>query len=256
MAGDSARIVANVKAALKSRDMTYADLAKRIGLSEASVKRVLSRGTLSLRRLEQICDAIGTSVPEVVQLMQGSPVERTEMLTLDQEKALAADPKLFVCYHLVANGRSNREIETELRVAPRALQQWLTRLKALQLVTLTTGARARVKAAIAVKWRPNGPVHRMYEREVRGEFLQSLFGEQREAMHFRSAELSEASCRILQRKLDRLAADFRDLADLDGALPSSGKRNVGFLLAMRPWVLSRFVKIATEATRPTPESKS
>jgi transcriptional regulator with XRE-family HTH domain len=247
--------VANVKAVLKLRSVTYAKLAARIGLSEASVKRVLSRGTLSLRRLEQICDAIGTSVPEVVQLLRGSSVERAEMLTLDQEKALAADPKLFVCYHLVANGRSNREIETELRVAPRAVQQWLARLKTLQLVTLTAGARARAKATVAVRWRADGPVHRMYEREVRGEFLQSLFGEQREAMHFHSAELSEASCRILQRKLDRLAADFRDLAELDGTLPSAGKRNVGFLLAMRPWVLSRFVKIATQATRPTPASK-
>jgi transcriptional regulator with XRE-family HTH domain len=102
MAGDSARILANVKVALRTRGITYAQLAGRIGLSEASVKRVLSRGTLSLRRLEQICDAIGTSVPEMAQLMRGSSAERVEELTLDQEKALAADPRLLACFHLVA----------------------------------------------------------------------------------------------------------------------------------------------------------
>jgi transcriptional regulator with XRE-family HTH domain len=242
MNGDSARIVANLKAALRTRGVTYAALAKRIGLSEASVKRVLSRGTLSLRRLDQICGAIGTSVAEVVQLLRESADERAETLTLEQEKALAADPRLFACYHLMANGRSNREIETELRAAPRAVQQWVARLKALGLVAQSSRSRARAMATVAVKWRPDGPVRRMYEREVRTEFLHSLFGAEREALHFCSAELSPASCRVLQRKLDRLAAEFRDLADLDSTLPSSEKRNIGCLLAMRPWVFSRFAK--------------
>jgi transcriptional regulator with XRE-family HTH domain len=240
MAAESARIVANLKAALRARSVTYAALAKRIGLSEASVKRVLSRGTLSLRRLEQICEAIGTSVVEVVQLPRGTAAELAETLTLEQEKSLATDPRLFACYHLVANGRSNREIEAEMKAGPRAVQQWLGRLKALGLVARSSKLRARVTAAVAVKWRPDGPVRRMYEQEVRKEFLHSLFGTEREALHFRSAELSPASCRVLQRKLDRLAAEFRELADLDSALPSNGKRNVGCLLAMRPWVFSRF----------------
>jgi transcriptional regulator with XRE-family HTH domain len=252
VAGDSARIVANVKSALRARGVTYADLALRIGLSEASVKRVLSRGTLSLKRLEQICEAMGTGVPEIVQLTRGSPEELAEMLTLDQEKALAADPKLFACYHLVANGRRNREIEVDLLASSRTVQQWLATLKALGLLAQSSGTRARAKATVAVKWRTDGPVRRMYEREVRDEFLQSLFDAGREALHFRSAELSEASCRILQRKLDRLVAEFRDLADLDGALPSAEKRNVGLLLAMRPWVFSRFVKVVSDAAQKKP----
>jgi hypothetical protein len=113
-------------------------------------------------------------------------------------------------------------------------------LKALGLVAQSSRLGGRATAAVAVKWRPDGPVRRMYEQEVRKEFLHSLFGAEREALHFRSAELSPASIRVLQRKLDRLAAEFRDLADLDSALPSAGKRNVGCLLAMRPWVFSRF----------------
>jgi hypothetical protein len=112
----------------------------------------------------------------------------------------------------------------------------------LGLVMLPARGRARTTAAVAVNWRPDGPVRRMYEREVRSEFLQSLFGADREALHFRSAELSPASCQVLQRRLDRLAAEFRDLADLDRTLPSSQKRNIGCLLAMRPWAFSRFAK--------------
>lgn len=247
MAGDCARIVTNVKAALKARGVTYAELAKRIGLSETSVKRVLSRGTLSLKRLEQICDAIGTSVGEMAQLALGPDDRHPEMLTLGQEKALAADPQLFACYHFVANGRSNREIEAAMNAERETVLGWLEQLKALGLVTRSSAKRTHAVAAVAVKWRPDGPVRKMYEREVRADFLQSLFRAERETLDFRFAEVSEASYRILQRKLDRLAADFRDLADLDRALPSSAKRNVGCLLAMRPWVYSRFGKAAGKA---------
>lgn len=240
MTGESERIIANLKSALRARGVTYAELSKRIGLSEASVKRVLSRGTLSLRRLEQICSAIGTSTAEVVRMTRDSGPERAETLTLAQEKALAADPRLFFCYHLIANGRSTREIEQDARATPAAVQQWIGRLRSLGLVTQPSGSRSRAVAAVALQWRPDGPVRRMYEREVRADFLHSLFGAEKEALHFRFAELSEASCRVMQRKLERLAADFRDLADLDSTLPSAAKRNIGCLLAMRPWVFSRF----------------
>ncbi|MEA3108945.1 MAG: hypothetical protein QOI88_3550, partial [Gammaproteobacteria bacterium] len=39
---------------------------------------------------------------------------------------------------------------------------------------------------------------------------------------------------------ERLAAEFRDLAELDRTLPSRDKRSIGMLLATRPWVFSMF----------------
>ena len=240
MSTESARIVANLKGVLKAHGVTYKELARRVGLSEASVKRIFSSASLSVRRLEQMCDAVGTSVAAVAGMDHVAPVGHSGMLTLEQEKALATEPRLFACFHLVANGRSSREIGTELRAPASTVQRWLAGLRALGLVSRQTGARERPRATVAVRWRPDGPVQRMYEVQVRKEFLQSVFAANLEAFHFRSAELSSASCRVLLRKLDRLAAEFRDLAELDRHLPSVQKRNVGCLLAMRPWVLSLF----------------
>jgi hypothetical protein len=45
---------------------------------------------------------------------------------------------------------------------------------------------------------------------------------------------------VLLRKLERLAAEFRDLAELDSTLPARDKRSMGILLAGRPWVFSMF----------------
>ena len=86
-------------------------------------------------------------------------------------------------------------------------------------------------------------MRRLYEKKVRQEYLQSNFSAPQEAMHFRSAEMSEASCRVLLRKLERLATEFRDLAELDRTLPSREKRSMGVLLAARPWVFSMFESV-------------
>ena len=57
-----------LKRSLKARGLTYAALARRIGLSEASVKRIFARHSFTLRRLEQVCQAAEVSFAELVRL--------------------------------------------------------------------------------------------------------------------------------------------------------------------------------------------
>lgn len=239
-AGEATRIVGSLKRLLKSRGITYATLAKRIGLSEPSVKRIFSRSTLSLARLQQICQALDTSILEVTRLAGEQHTDAAETLTWDQEAALAEDPKLLACLYLLTNGRTARELGAELRADEKQIRRWFARLHSLGLIGLRSNLRARVRTAPAITWRKDGPIRKLYEAQVRDEFLRSAFADRAEALHFRSAELSDASCRVLLRKLERLANEFRDLAELDRSLPSREKRSVAVLLASRPWVFSMF----------------
>ena len=239
-ATETGRIVSSLKRIMKSRGVTYAQLGREIRLSEPSVKRILSRATLNLHRLEQICGALDVSIREVTRLAAEQSTESAELLTLEQETALAGDANLFACFYLLANGRTGREIGTELSADERQVRRWLVRLHSLRLVELRSGLRARSRTASAIAWRKDGPVRKLYEKQVREEFLRASFSGAGEAQHFRSAELSDASCRVFLRKLERLAAEFRDLAELDRSLPSRDKRSVAVLLAARPWVFSMF----------------
>src|SRR5438552_3687087 len=81
-------------------------LGRGIRLSEPSVKRILSRATLNLHRLEQICGALDVSIHEVTRLAAEQSTESAELLTLEQETALAGDANLFACFYLLANGRT------------------------------------------------------------------------------------------------------------------------------------------------------
>ena len=47
-------LIKTLKLALKARGKTYADVALELGLTEASVKRLFSRQSFSLDRLDQV----------------------------------------------------------------------------------------------------------------------------------------------------------------------------------------------------------
>jgi DNA-binding Xre family transcriptional regulator len=242
---ETTRIMGSIKRLMRSRGVTYAGLAKRIGLSEASIKRIFSRSTLTLARLDEICQALETTIQEVTRLSIDQSAESTETLSLKQEEALAADPNLLASFYLVASGRDGREIASELGVDEKRVRRWFVQLQAVGLIEMRSGLRARARATSAISWRKEGPVAKLYARQVRQEFLQAPFSGPIEALHFRSSELSESSCRVLLRKLERLAAEFRDLAELDRGLPSREKRGMGLVLATRPWVFSMFASLAS-----------
>ena len=239
--GDTNRIILALKRALRSRGITYAMLAKRISLSEPSVKRILSRGSLSLPRLERICEATGISLEELIRPVSSGPAETSSTLSAVQETALAADPQLLACFYLMTNGHTPREVAAELGADEKQLRRWLVKLDNLHLVELRARLGARLRVHAPISWRDDGPIRRTYEQQVREEFMRSSFLRRRtRCCSFRSAEMSEASRMVLQRKLARLTADFNELAELDRHLPSREKRSVALMMACRPWVWSMF----------------
>ena len=246
IAGEGVRIITSLKRLMKARAITYKELSARIRLSEASIKRIFSQSSLSLARLEQICQALEVSILEITRLSAEHVKEAPETVSLEQESVLAADPKLLACFYLIANGRTGREVGFELGVDEMTVRRWMVKLHSVGLVKLLPKMCARARTGSAIAWRKDGPVRQIYERQVRQEYLQSTFSGPHDAMYLRSAELSEATCRVLLRKLERLAVEFRDLAELDRDLPPGEKRGIGVLLAIRPWAFSMFESTSPE----------
>ena len=64
-----------------------------VGVSEATIKRDLSRGTFSLPRLDQICAALDLTLQELTQVNAGA--ELVTQLSEAQETALVSNPKIL-----------------------------------------------------------------------------------------------------------------------------------------------------------------
>ena len=96
-------LISTLKRVLKTRGVTYADLAEKFRLSEASVKRLFSQRTFTLERLKQLCAALEIDVFKLAKLSRGEQAKSAQ-LTVKQEQALPKDRVLPGVFYLVYNG--------------------------------------------------------------------------------------------------------------------------------------------------------
>lgn len=232
-----ARFIDTLKKCVRARGMNYAQLARAIGLSEPSVKRMFSRGTFTLARLDEILAVLELDLYEVAR-MSRSADEGPRELTLEQESALAKDERLLSVFWLIGNGWRFGEILKEFSIANTELTLAFGRLARLKLVDWGSGERVRLRVPKDFRWRAGGPVKKAYGRRVTQDFLQTRFDAPLELLRFESREMSAESAAVLKRRLERVVAEFNELAELDAAAPAGRRGGMAMLVACRPWEFS------------------
>jgi DNA-binding Xre family transcriptional regulator len=239
------QLVNELKHYLKSRNITYADVAARIELSESSVKRLFARCAFSLRRLEQVCNAVDIEISDLFQMLESRREYLTE-LSMEQEQALVAEPKLLLLTYLLINGWSLPDITASFQINETEIQSLLIRLHRARIIELLPLNRVRLRTARNFAWRPKGPVQTLLAKQVQREFFDSTFSGTGARLRFVGGLLSRASLLQMQQAIDRLAREFDDLARRDATLPLAERHACGAVLAVRPWEFSVFVALKRE----------
>ncbi|MEP6996797.1 MAG: helix-turn-helix transcriptional regulator [Betaproteobacteria bacterium] len=234
---DAQQLVDTLKKLLKAQSLTYAAVAARVGLSEASVKRLFSARTFTLKRLETFCRLLEIDFFELARIARTSAGEVREM-TNKQETALARDATLLGVFYLLLSEWKAADIVARYELSRAELTRLLVRLDRLGLIDLLPHDRVRVRVPNLLRLHPGGPIHAVHGQRVVSEFIGAKFHRVGGLFRFEYRELSKASYELLQRKLERLATEFLELAELDSTLPSQRRATTGMLVAMRPWSLS------------------
>lgn len=244
------QLVDALKKCLKTRGITYRELADRIGVSEATVKRNFSETSFTLERLEAICRALEMSFYELARMTKMQDPEARRELSVAQERALAADPVLLTYLYLLLTGWTPTRIANRFGIDREQSDAYLDRLQAHGIVERLPRNRVRLRVGPHLEWRKGGPIRRLYEKRVKAEFLQYGFREDEGAMmKLETGELSDTSIALLRRRMDQLAADFLEFADLDRGLPAGQKTAYAVLLAARPWTYWHLVEDRLPARR-------
>jgi transcriptional regulator with XRE-family HTH domain len=241
MAGKTA-LLEVLKRALKAHGQTYARVARHLGLSEASVKRMLSTGHITLERVERICELMDMDIAELAALLEEQR-HRVTHLTREQEEELVGDARLLLVAVCARNHWTLRDITRTYQITEHEGVRLLARLDRLRLIDLLPGNRIKLRVAENFQWLPGGPIERYFERHVQQEFLGGPFGPEDGVRLFLSGMLSRASQQILLRRVRALAEEFATLHRQDTALPVAERRNVGLALATRPWELAAFARL-------------
>ncbi|NND60819.1 MAG: helix-turn-helix transcriptional regulator [Gammaproteobacteria bacterium] len=244
---DARAIVDALKQVLRSAGMTYRELGEQLELSEASIKRLFSTGRFTLQRLDQVCDALGIGVADLIEIAAREKEPITE-LTEEQERQLLAHPKLLLLTYLIVNNWQPNEITATFAIERNEMMQLLYRLNRLRIIEVQPGDRIRKLTARNFSWRKSGPVQRFFHQKVQTEFFSSRFDKPGEHMRFAGGMLSRHSVLALHRRINALAREFDDLCQSDAALPMSQKYGVSTVLAVRPWEFSGFTKLRRDAS--------
>lgn len=226
-----------LKKSLRARGMTYAALARELRLSEASVKRMFSRGSLTLSRIEQILGVLELDLHEVAKMSRRAGAGPVEM-TQDQETALAKDERLLSVFWLLQNDWRVEELVDAFAISRTELTMALARLEKLRLIDWGPRDRVRLRLPKDFRWRPGGPVKKAYGRRVMSEFLTARFDAPLDLLRFESRVLSPESAAVLKRRLERLVMDFNELSEVDSSVPTGRRIGVALLAACRPWEFS------------------
>ena len=234
----TSQLVATLKNVLRSKGLTYRDVAAALELSEASVKRVFAEESFSLKRLEQVCEFLDVSIYELARVSAHQDQQPVTTLTIEQETALADEPRLLLCFYLLLNGWTPSRIKKRLGMSEAQTSNTIAKLHRINLLERYSRNRIRLLTARTIAWRKAGPVRRLYEQRIKAEFLDADFEAAGGLLRFESAELSQSSMKIIERKIEKLIKEFDDLVELDMALAPEKKKSVGLLLAFRPWVFS------------------
>lgn len=228
-----------LKRLLRERRLTYRELAGRLAMSEANVKRMFSQRTMSLERLEAICATLELSLAELFAIVDSDERSITQ-LTPEQEQALASDTRLCLVAVCVRDGWSFGDIVGQYTISEHECIRLLARLDKLKLIELQPGNRFKVLISRNVRWSQDGPLARFIANDVIGNFLQGGFGGAESFRFYLRASLSKTSIRHLQKRLEQLTREAEELNAGDARLPLSERLHVGILLAMRPWELTAF----------------
>jgi len=236
------QLLTTIKRQLKLQGKTYRDVAATLGLSEASVKRLLTSDTLGVDRLIEIGNMLGFTLAELAQEAALSGT-RLHTLTPGQEKELVSDTKLLLVAVCALNHWTMADILAVYRLTDAECLHKLLHLDRLQLITLMPGNRIRLNVARDFDWLPDGPIRGYFRTQGLADFLAGGFDRPEEALAFTHGMLTESALAALQVELRRVRARFAELHEESLASPLPKRRGSGLLLALREWEPAGFTAL-------------
>jgi transcriptional regulator with XRE-family HTH domain len=232
-------LVDALKRALKARGITYAQVARAIAMSEASVKRMFSQESFTLKRFDEICRFGGVDIVDLARAAESKEREISQ-LTLEQEREIVGNRKLFLAAVCALNHFTFAQILQTYDLTEAELVRLLTRLDRLKVIELAPGNRIRLLVSRTFSWLPDGPIQQFFKTRAQHEFFRSRFDRDGELMLFVNSMLSKSSAAAMIERLKQVANECSRLHEDDVHLPLDKRFGHSLLVAIRPWNIQAF----------------
>ncbi len=224
-------LIEALKSQLKAQGLRQRDVADRLAVSLATVKRWFAGEGLTTQRMEDLCDLARISLLELVDAAAREPAGRITRFSPTQERALAEDPQLFFVFFSLLNGWPPEDCARELGLEDERMTALLERLVRLGLIDRLAGGRVRVLAVREVAWRGDGPLARNFA--PRRDFVERGGGA--DDVHMSDfVSLSAAGLNEIRDLLEEVRRDIHRIARADRHRSAERRTWQGLLFLVHP----------------------
>lgn len=243
----AARLVQELKGLLKSRGVTYRELAQELELSESAIKQMFSSGNMSLARLDRICEVLTIDFSDLLKLSEAA-TQRLQQLSLEQETELTGDIKLLLTAYCLVNNWTFDDILERYKITEVEGIRYLAKLDRMRLIELLPGNRAKPLIATNFHWHPNGPIEMFFRKEVQGPFFNANFNEKEGNLRLvKNGDISATARQQLLERLNNIGQLFDDTVIEERKLPLAQRQGTTMVLAIRHWMFDAFVQFERSA---------
>ena len=242
----TADLVTALKKELKTAQMTYADLAREMGMAESSVKRMLARGDMPLSRIDAICRALALDFADLARrVADEQPLLRE--LTQEQERAVVADKKLLLCAICVLSQWTLEQITSAYRITEAEVVRAWVQLDRIGIIELRPLNRYRLKLAKTFRWRPHGAVMDYFREHALLDYFSGGFDGPGEGLLLVHGSISRSLAPSFRERMQRVAQDFAQQHLADQKLADKDLQGYTLLLGMRSWEFGAFAALRRTA---------
>ncbi|MGY8871679.1 MAG: helix-turn-helix domain-containing protein [Pseudomonadales bacterium] len=244
-------LFAVLKRVLKAQGIHYRELAEMMNLSEPTVKRMFQEQDCKVSRLIEICDLVGLSINELVELDANRTTDPTQ-LSIEIEQALADDPGLTSFFMLLVSQFDVETIAQKNQLSSSDAYLYLRELEKLELIRLGKNDQVHLRVSRPIKWRLGGPLHQTLVKVNQRFIQQAISAKEGEGVFYSTSRLlSTQSITRLNQEVDELYQRFQKQATLDQLYYSLAELKPYKLVAtMMPFEISRYFLVPAFAGRP------
>ncbi len=165
-----------IKALLKKHGLNYRDLATELSVTEGTVKQLMTKGSFTVERIEQIASVFTLSFAELMSIAVETKLSPTK-ISIEQEEILLSFPLSIRLLFLLGTGFSISVAQEKFGGTEKNFQKAIHILDRAQLIELLPMGRVRLKARAPYRFNKTGAIERQLRRDylriVADQFLET-----------------------------------------------------------------------------------
>jgi len=225
-------LIQALKREFRRQGKTYRHIAAELELSEVSIKRIFSDHSITLERLDKLCQIAQIDIARLVKLAE-SERELSEQLSIEQEKAIVTDVRLVLVLVCIINHWKFDEILEKYSFKETELIQFFAKLDRLSIIEMLPGNRYRLKLSRHFSWQTGGPIQKFFLESVLQEYLKPTIDDSSNHMKFVWGMLTPESANELNRKIQRVVDEFLKMAEFDTRVSVHKKMSSSLMVLFR-----------------------